>query len=93
MSKLITDSQVLMDLLFEGCAPDDTPIYCLIERLKEATMNCAEMRVTVEFERKEALRERISAVESALVMAWRQLLAVQNEFTDLTEEHFKSLEI
>lgn len=88
MSKLVTDSEVLYFLLFDGTAPDDTPLYGLIERLKEATLDCAEMRVTVDFERPEVLRERISSVEFALTEAWRQLLAVQNEFKDLIEKSF-----
>ena len=88
MSKLLTDSEVLHFLLFDGAAPDDTPLYCLIAKLKEATLTCAEMRVTVDFEQPEVLRERISAVEFTLTDAWRQLLALQNEFSDLIEKSF-----
>ena len=49
MSKLMTDSTVLMEMLFDGNAPDDTPLCCTIAQLKEATLTVAELRVTAEY--------------------------------------------
>lgn len=88
MSKIVTDSDVLMNFLFDGTAPDDTPVHCLIESLKKATLDCAEMRVTVGFEETETLRKRVSDIEFTLVETWRTLLAMENEFRDLIEESF-----
>jgi len=89
MTKLVTDSEVLHYLLFDGTAPDDTPLHDLIGKLKEATLNCAEMRVIVDFEKPEDMRSRLSSVELALTEAWRQLLSLQNEFGDLIEKNFE----
>lgn len=55
MSKLMTDSTVLMEMLFDGNAPDDTPLSCTIAQLKEATLTVAELRVTAEYETKRAM--------------------------------------
>lgn len=89
MSKLMTDSTVLMEMLFDGNAPDDTPLCCTIAQLKEATLTVAELRVTAEYETKEAIGAKLDTVNTALVETWKLMLSVQNDFRDLVEKHFK----
>ena len=89
MSKLMTDSHALMDLLFEGCAPDDTPLYCTIDQLKNATLKAAEMRACVKYMAEEDACECLDKINTALVETWKLMLEIQNDFKDLIEEHFK----
>ena len=89
MSKLMTDSQCLMELLFGGCDPSDTMLQYLIDRLKESTLTIAEMRVCMEYLTEEERRERLDKIDTTLVETWRQMLALQNEFKDLIDAHFK----
>lgn len=89
MSKLMTDSDVLMEMLFDGNAPDDTPLSCTIAQLKEATLTVAELRVTAEYETKETIGAKLDTVNTALVETRKLMLGVQNDFRDLVEKHFK----
>lgn len=89
MSKLMTDSQVLMNLLFDGSDPSDTTLQYLIDKLKESTLTIAEMRVCMEFLPEDERRERLDQIDTTLVETWRMMLALQNEFKDLIDAHFK----
>lgn len=89
MSKLMTDSQCLMDFLFGGCAPDDTEIHCLISHLKEAALSCLEICVAVDYEDHDVLRKRLADINYTITNTWSSLASLQNDFKDLIDEHFK----
>lgn len=89
MSKLLTDSKCLMELLFDGSDPSDTMLQYLIDKLKESYLTIAEMRVCMEFLSEDERRQRLDKIDTTLVETWRMMLALQNEFKDLIEEHFK----
>lgn len=83
MKKLITDSQVLMDMLFDDSNRiENTQLYMMIEALKTATLNCSELCVTIEFEDFEATRRKLAAINLTLTDTWRTLAMLQNEFKD-----------
>ncbi len=89
MSNLMTDSKVLMDLLFDGCAPDDTEIHYLISHLKEAALSCLEICVAVDYEDRDVLRKRLADINYTITNTWSSLASLQNDFKDLIDEHFK----
>ena len=88
MSKLMTDSEVLVDLLFEGTAIDDTPLYCTIEELKKCAFDCMEMRITG-YTLSDEQKQKLDGFSAVFVETWRMLSSLQNDFNDLIEEHFK----
>lgn len=83
MSKLVTDSKVLMDLLFDDKAMQNTQLYAMIESLKDATLKCSELCVTIEFEDFEATRRKLADINLTLTDTWRNLALLQNDFKDL----------
>lgn len=89
MSKLVTDSKALMDLLFSGTSSNDTPIHSLIDGLKEATLKCAELRACMKWMDEGVVGEHLDVINTALVESWQQMLELQNEFKDLAEKHFQ----
>ena len=89
MSKLMTDSKALMDFFFGATDASETPIYLMIKRLKEATLACTELRVTIEYEDAEKMRKMLDDVNTTLVESWQNMLDLQNDFKDLIELHFK----
>lgn len=78
MSKLITDSKVLMDLITE-----DDNLQMTIDELKDAVLTCSELCVTIEFEDFTATRQRLAKVNMTLTNMWRTLAQVKNDFKDL----------
>ena len=78
MSKLITDSKVLMDLITE-----DDNLQMTIDELKDAVLTCSELCVTIEFEDFAATRQRLAKVNMTLTNMWRTLAQVKNDFKDL----------
>ena len=83
MKKLITDSQVLMDMLFDDAnCIENTQLYMMIENLKAATLNCSELCVTIEFEDFEATRRKLAAINLTLTDTWRTLAMLQNDFKE-----------
>lgn len=78
MSKLITDSKVLMDLITE-----DDNLQMIIDELKDAVLTCSELCVTIEFEDFNATRQRLAKVNMTLTNMWRTLAQVKNDFKDL----------
>ena len=91
MSKLMTDSEVLMDLLFEGTAYNDTPLYGTIEDLKKCAFDCMEMRITG-YMLSDEQKEKLDGFTAVFVETCRMLSSLQNDFNDLIEEHFKEQE-
>ena len=89
MSKLMTDSQVLMNLLFEGTSPEDSCLQGTIDHLKEATLKAAEMRACVKYMREEDACDCLDEINTTLVETWKLMLEIQDDFKDLIEEHFK----
>lgn len=81
MSKLITDSKVLMDLITE-----DDNLQMTIDELKDAVLTCSELCVTIEFEDFNATRQRLAKVNMTLTNMWRTLAQVKNDFKDLNTE-------
>jgi hypothetical protein len=78
MSKLITDSKVLMDLITE-----DDNLQMTIDELKDTVLTCSELCVTIEFEDFNATRQRLAKVNMTLTNMWRTLAQVKNDFKDL----------
>ena len=78
MSKLITDSKVLMDLITE-----DDNLQMTIDELKDAVLTCSELCVTIEFEDFAATRQRLAKVNMTLTNMWLTLAQVKNDFKDL----------
>jgi RNAse (barnase) inhibitor barstar len=78
MSKLITDSKVLMDLITE-----DDNLQMTIDELKDAVLTCSELCVTIEFEDFNATRQRLAKVNMTLTNMLRTLAQVKNDFKDL----------
>jgi hypothetical protein len=78
MSKLITDSKVLMDLITE-----DDNLQMTIDELKDAVLTCSELCVTIEFEDFNSTRQRLAKVNMTLTNMWRTLAQVKNDFKDL----------
>ena len=91
MSKLMTDSKHLMDLLFLGADYKDTPIYCTISDLKQCAFECMEMRITG-YELSDEERDKLDRFNTVFVETWRLLSDIQNDFNDLMEEHFKQID-
>lgn len=89
MSKLMTDSKVLMDLLFCGIETEDLPIVDNIETLKAATLSCAELRASFAWMDEDEIIQRLESINSALVDTWHKQLALYNDFKDLIDEHIK----
>lgn len=79
----MTDSEFLMEFLFDGIEPEDTPLACTINRLKLASFNCTEMRVTCDYEDSEVIRQKMDEVNVVLVETWQYLLNLQKDFKDL----------
>lgn len=79
MSKEISlNYQALKDLLFDGTgSKEDTQIYYMIEHLKNASLTCSELCVTVEYETPQATRERLAEINRTLAETWRTLEEVQ----------------
>lgn len=84
----MTDSDFLIDFLFDGNNPDDTPLACTINRLKLASFNCTEMRVTCDYEDSEVIRQKMDEVNVVLVETWQYLLNFQKDFKDLIDHKF-----
>lgn len=89
MSKLVTDSEFLMDFLFDGSSPDDTPLGETVNNLKQAAFDCTELRVTCQYDEPEVIREKLDSVSTVLVETWHYMLAMRNDFKDLIEKNFR----
>lgn len=92
MSKLMTDSKVLMDLLFDGTSTDDSMLQYRIVQLKEATLKAAEMRACVKYMTEEESCKGLDQINTTLVETWKLMLEIQADFKDLIDEHFERLQ-
>lgn len=91
MSKLMTDSKVLMDLLFFGTDVSDTIIHSTIDELKKCAFDCMEMRITGYTLSKEE-KDKLDGFNTVFVETWRMLADLENDFKDLIDEHFRQFE-
>ena len=91
MSKLLTDSKCLMDLLFSGADATDTTIHNTIDDLKKCAIDCMEMRITGYTLSKED-KEKLDGFNTVFVETWRMLADLENDFKDLIDEHFRQME-
>lgn len=89
MSKIVTDSEFLMEFLFDGKTPDETPLNDTIDNLKQAAFDCTELRVSCQYEAPEVIREKLDSVNTVLVETWHYMLALRNDFKDLIEKNFE----
>lgn len=89
MSKLMTDSKVLMDLFFDGTDPNDTPLQEMIDSLKDSTLKIAEMRACLCYMTEEESSKSLDSINITLVETLKNMLALKNEFKDLIVAHFK----
>lgn len=91
MSKLLTDSKCLMDLLFLGADASDTTIHSTIDELKKCAFDCMEMRITGYMLSKEE-KDKLDGFNTVFVETWRMLANLENDFKDLIDEHFRQMD-
>ena len=91
MSKLLTDSKCLMDLLFFGADANDTTIHSTIDELKKSAFDCMEMRITGYTLSKEE-KDKLDTFNTVFVETWKMLAGIENDFKDLIDEHFRQME-
>lgn len=91
MSKLLTDSKCLMDLLFLGADATDTTIHTTIDDLKKCAIDCMEMRITGYTLSKED-KGKLDSFNIVFVETWRMLADLENDFKDLIDEHFSQMD-
>lgn len=79
-TRKLEESKALEEMLFDGTgSAEDTPLYCLIENLKRASLTCTELGVTVEFEDVKDTREKLGEINFTLADTWRALTKVFND--------------
>ena len=91
MSKLLTDSECLMDLLFFGGDASDTTIHVTIDELKKCAFDCMEMRITG-YTLSEEEKDKLDTFNTVFVETWKMLAGIENDFKDLIDEHFRQNE-
>ena len=85
MSKLMTDSKTLTDLLAAGTAAEDNLLQGHIDALKQCAFDCMEIQVTGCIMTDEALKEKTARMGLAIIEAWQMLSALKSDFADLLE--------
>lgn len=85
MSKLITDSQTLSDLLLPGTDADDNLLTGHIDGLKQAAFDCMEIQVTGHIMTEEELEKKTKRMGMAIIEAWQMLSALKTDFADLLD--------
>lgn len=76
----LAESKKLNDLIFEGTGSvEDTPLYCLIENLKQASLTCSELCVTAEYEDVAIIRDKLHEINYTLAETWRALSEVVDD--------------
>lgn len=83
MSKLITDSKTLLDLLNPGTTADDNLLDAHISALKQCAFDCMEIQVTGEVMTGKDLEEKTKRMGTAIIEAWQMLSALKSDFEDL----------
>jgi len=85
MSKLITDSQTLSDLLLSGVDADDNLLTGHINSLKQAAFDCMEIQVTGYVMTEEELEKKTKRMGLAIIEAWQMLSDLKTDFADLLD--------
>lgn len=83
MSKLMTDSKTLTDLLAPGSDFDDNLLTSHIDALKQCAFDCMEIQVTGHVMTEEILKEKTTRMGRAAIEAWQMLSALKNDFADM----------
>ena len=83
MSKLLTDSKTLTDLLKPGLDIDDNLLSAHIDALKQAAFDCMEIQVSGHVMTEEELKKKSESMGRALIEAWQVLSALKSDFADL----------
>lgn len=83
MSKLMTDSKTLTDLLKPGLNIDDNLLSTHIDALKQAAFDCMEIQVSGYVMTEEELKKKAESMGRALIEAWQVLSALKSDFADL----------
>lgn len=85
MSKLMTDSKTLTDLLDPGLDIDDNILTSHIDALKQCAFACMEIQVTGHVMTEEKLKEKTTSMGSAVIGAWQVLTDLKNDFIDMLQ--------
>ena len=85
MSKLLTDSKTLTDLLNPGLDIDDNLLTCHIDALKQCAFDCMEIQVTGHVMTEEKLQEKTTRMGRAAIEAWQVLSDLKNDFIDMLQ--------
>ena len=83
MSKLMTDSKTLTDLLDAGITEDDNLLSTHIEALKQAAFDCMEIQVTGQVMTDDELKEKSVSIGRAIIEVWQVLSALKTDFVDI----------
>ena len=89
MSKLMTDSKTLTNLLEPGLNEDDNLLSAHIDALKQAAFNCMEIQVSGREMTEEKLKEKTEKTGSAIIWAWKMLSALKSDFIDMLQPNEK----
>lgn len=89
MSKLMTDSKTLTDLLSPGTDEDDNLLFAHIEALKQCAFDCMEIQVTGHVMTEEELEEKTKKMGLAIIEAWQMLTALYGDFADMLKPDVK----
>lgn len=85
MSKLMTDSKTLTDLLLSGKDENDNILTSHIEALKQCAFDFMEIQVTGNVMIEEELEEKTKRMGLAIIEAWQMLSSLKNDFLDLLQ--------
>lgn len=85
MSKLLTDSKTLTDLLNPGLDIDDNLLTSHIDALKQCAFDCMEIQVTGHVMTEEKLQEKTTRMGRAAIEAWQVLSDLKNDFIDMLQ--------
>lgn len=89
MSKLMTDSKTLTDLLSPGTDEDDNLLSAHIKALKQCAFDCMEIQVTGHVMTEEELEEKTKKMGLAIIEAWQMLTALYGDFADMLKPQKK----
>jgi hypothetical protein len=89
MSKLMTDSKTLTDLLDPGLDIDDNLLTSHIDALKQCAFDCMEIQVAGHVMTEEKLKEKTTRMGRAVIEAWQMLSALKNDFIDMLQPQKK----
>lgn len=85
MSKLMTDSKTLSDLLDAGKDEDDNLLSAHIKALKQCAFDCMEIQVTGYVMTEEELEEKTKKMGLTIIEAWQMLTALKTDFIDMLQ--------